>query len=321
MTETDKVMSVREAVDRFIDSGDKIGLCGTGYHYPSAVAREIARQGVDDLICWSASHETAMGGGDMLAGLGLVSEMHAAWVGNFAVASGYGVREGLNEHGMELQTYSNLAAAQSIMAAAYGLPFMPTRSMANTDTGKYCDNLEFVTDENGREYPIVRAADIEIGIIVAPRADKLGNAQLWATEGVHARPLAQGAADKVIVQAEEIVSTEVTRSDPDRTVTQNDKVVAVCEVPWGGHPGGVRPVYSKDVPFQTHIGNRVKEEGYEEVAKDWVYGVDDNEEYIEKYIEEFGKDALENLKPDNHRFSAPIDYSYQNYSTILGGDD
>lgn len=320
MGQSEKVMSVQEAVERFIASGDTIAFNGEQYNYPSAVAREIARQGIDELTFWGASQETAVGGPDMLAGLGLIDEMHVGWVGNFTKGSAYGVREGL-DNGMELHTYSNLTAAQAILAAAWGLPFMPTKSLAGTDTGKHCPNFEYVTDAEGNEYGVVRAAEIDTAIIAVPRADKLGNAQVFATEGMHDRPLGQGAADQVIVQAEEIVSTDVTRSDPDRTITENDKVVAVCEAPWGSHPGGMRTKYTKDVPFQEHIGTRVKEEGYEAVAEDWVHGTEDNAEYIEKYIEEFGHDALEALEPENHRFSPSVDYSWQDYADVLGGDD
>jgi glutaconate CoA-transferase subunit A len=314
----DKVKPLDKAISEHLSSGDSLTFSGGQYNLPSAAAREIVRQGIDDLTFWGPTMETAVGGPDMMAGCGLISEMNTSWIGNFTVGSGYGTRYAIQD-GMEINTFSNYTGTMALTAAYFGLPFIPIKSLVGTDTAKYNDYFDWVTTSDGEEIPVIEAADVDVAIMAVPRADKHGNAQAWSTRGFHGM-YGAGAADRIIVVAEEIVSDDITRSDPDRTVVPRTKVEAVAEVPWSAHPSGLRPLYAKDVPFQEEIGNRSSDrEGFQEVVDEWVHGTEDNADYLDKYVEEYGRETLEELRIDNHEYSASVDYGYKDYADLLGG--
>src|SRR5207245_2278254 len=79
-----------------------------------------------------------------------------------------------------------------------------------------------------------RALHPDVAIVHVQRADPHGNSILWGSLGITFD--AVRAARAVIVTAEEIVSPEQIRRDPNRVVVPGLVVAAVCEARWGAHP-------------------------------------------------------------------------------------
>ena len=133
----------------------------------------------------------------------------------------------------------------------------------------------------GEEFYTVPALKLDVAIVHAQRADAEGNTQVWGLLGVQKE--VAFAARRVIVVAEEIVSTAIIRSDPNRTLIPGLIVDAVVHEPFGAHPSYVYGYYDRD--------NRFYEE-WEPISRDaqrlqryldeMVYGVPDRAAYVEK---------------------------------------
>ena len=102
------------------------------------------------------------------------------------------------------------------------------------------------------------------------------------------------AAMRVIVSAEEIVSSEQLRLHPDRTILPGFMVDAVVEVPHGAHPTSFPPNYSYDSRFHQK---------WVEVSRDKAKTADFIERYVrnpsgqQEYLQAVGgKTTLDRIK-------------------------
>ncbi|MFA5537369.1 MAG: CoA-transferase, partial [Bacillota bacterium] len=94
---------------------------------------------------------------------------------------------------------------------------------------------------------------------------------------------AMKAAKTLIVVAEEVVPEHVIRQDPGANLIPHYLVDAIVEVPWGAHPTGCYGFYEVDGAFIREFYNRTKtQEGFDEWAQEWIFGVKDFNEYLEK---------------------------------------
>ncbi|HHV07104.1 MAG TPA: hypothetical protein GXX69_02675 [Firmicutes bacterium] len=132
-----KIMSAREAVQRFIKPGTHIAFGGFAIlRRPMTIAREIVRQGIGDLF-------VTMNGGttieEMLAGAGLIKWLESTYLGmEGGMPVAYAVRLALEQGAIELiEDYSNWSFSLRTIAARYGLPFMPCLSDLGSDLITY----------------------------------------------------------------------------------------------------------------------------------------------------------------------------------------
>jgi len=142
----------------------------------------------------------------------------------------------------------------------------------------------------------------DVAIIHVQRCDAEGNAQIWGIIGEQKE--AAFAARRVILTAEEIVSEEVIRSDPNRTLIPGFLVDAVCHTPYCAHPSYTQGYYDRDNSF--YIAWDKLSERREEVHKyldDWVYSLPDRSAYWEK----LGEETRQRLKVAP-RLSLPVNY-------------
>ena len=142
----------------------------------------------------------------------------------------------------------------------------------------------------------------DVAIIHVQRADVNGNAHVWGILGEQKE--AAFASKRVIITAEEIVDEATIRSDPNRTLIPGFIVDAVCHVPYCAHPSYTQGYYDRDNAFYIdwdRISNA--EETYQSYLDEWVYGVKDRNEYLEKLGEEV-RNRLR-VKP---RYSEPVNY-------------
>jgi len=192
------------------------------------------------------------------------------------------VREGK----IEFEDYSNLAMALRFLGGALGVPFMPLKSMLGTDLiaksrfrskKAHIMNCPF-TDEKVVLVPSVRP---DFSIIHASRVDKEGNVQI---DGIRGEDVEGGrAGKKVIVMAEEIVDTDLIRSQPDQTVIPNIYVHHVIECPWGSYPMMVYNYYDYDMEHVRQYYEQCKtEEGWQRYCEEHVTSVESHYEYLQK---------------------------------------
>ena len=173
-----------------------------------------------------------------------------------------------------------------LTAGAAGLPFLPMKNVATDDLMKANPKYKTVVDPySGEVLNTVPAMNPDVAIIHAQRADENGNTQIWGIIGEQKE--AAFAAKRVIITAEEIVSEDVIRADPNRTIIPAMIVSAVCHVPHCAHPSYAQGYYDRDNPFYLEW-DRVSSDS--ELIKrwldEWVYRVKDREAYWQKLGDE-----------------------------------
>jgi glutaconate CoA-transferase, subunit A len=309
-----KVTTMKEAIANHVRDGDFLFIGGYICRTPFAAIHEIIRQGKKDL---TITRSNAADDFDMMIGAGVVKRFIATFLSLGIYGLGRCYRRSI-EHGtphrIEVEEYTNLSLPMMLMAGAMGMPFVPVQDMMGTDLlkvrsfmgeGKYK-----IIDSpfDGKPTLLVPALQPDVAIIHAQQADENGNTQIWGIGGDC--KVGANAAKKVIVSCERIVSRETIGLDPSRTIVPDFKVAAVVEEPFGAHPGYTPGFYDVDFAFGSlyqQASNTV--EGFEAFLREWVYGQEDREAYIQHYIERFGYKTFDGLKAD-FGYSFPVSYEY-----------
>ena len=296
-----KLMSERQAIARFVDDGDSVYVGYTSVAY--GLIHEIVRQRKTGL--------EAIGGsvgpqGTMLFMAGCADRVSSGYIAG-ALRPGP-VQDMMDSGDLRYEDYSNQAIALMLMAGALGIPFIPTRSFLGSDylkpeyqehPGGHRGANKWATMESpfdGQPVVLLPALIPDVAVLHAQRADRFGNVQTWGHQG-DAR-WAFWAAKKVIVSVEDIVEPEVIREDPGRTVVPGFRVAAVVHMPFGAHPSGFVGHYDFDYAFMAAEMGRIgrgKDE-FEAFRAEWIDGVADRSEYIQRYLERFGQQALDRTR-------------------------
>ncbi len=284
----DKRMTEAEAVGRFIHDGDYIGteLYGT-VRCPQSLVNEIVRQGKKNLrVAGQGVYEL-----DMLLAAGLVSALDHTYIGLEVYGISNCLRREVESGRVTCVEWSNAGIAWRFKAAAMGVPFIPVRSMLGTDTLKYSAAKVVEDPFTGDPIALLPALILDVGLIHVHRADRYGNAQIDGISGF-AFEMAR-ASRRLIISAEEIVDTEVIRSQPDRTIIPYYLVDAVVHAPFGSHPGEMCYVYERDEPqIKEWVEASKTPESAQAYLEKYIYGVRDHQEYLQL----IGEARLEELK-------------------------
>jgi glutaconate CoA-transferase subunit A len=148
----------------------------------------------------------------------------------------------------------------------------------------------------------VPALKPDVAIVHVQRADASGNAHIWGIIGEQKE--AAFAAERVILTAEEIVSEDHIRSDPNRTLIPGFVVDAVCHVPYCAHPSYTQGYYDRDNAFYLEWDQISKSpETLAAWLDEWIYGVKDRAEYWQKLGSETHTRLQVKSKP-----SIPVEY-------------
>ncbi len=276
----DKRMTVHDAIEQFVQDGDFIALGGFGHIRVSmACLYEIIRQKKRDL---AVAGKTAVHDIDILIGGGCVSRVECAY------SFGHELR-GLSACGRRaveggqvkvVAEISNAGYQWRFLAGMMGIPFIPARNMAGTDTFEK-SACKLVRDPwSGKPIVLVPAAYPDVSIFHVPRCDKYGNAQI---DGILVEDFELARASRrVIVTTEEIIDEEEIRRDPRMTVIPYYVVDAVCEVPYGAHPALMPYQYFFD---EEHIREWLElsktDAGVSAYMDKYVFGVADFNAYLE----------------------------------------
>ena len=294
-----KLQGLDEAVERFVPDGASV-VMGTALEslIPFAAGHALIRQRRRELELIGPISDMLF---DQLIGAGCVRRI-TAWVGNVSAGLGHNYRRAVEQgipNRVELEEHSNLSVGLGLLAAAMGVPYLPTRTLLGSDLVKRNPRLR--PGEPGLLH--VAAIQPDVAILHVQRADAEGHAHCWGNLGVTRE--ASLAARHVVLLAEEIVAPEVILSDPNRILLPPHRVSALAHVPGGAHPSPVQGYYGRDHAFYTEYHRATRErQGYVEWLEEWVLGVADREAYLRKLGQRFAA-----LRPPARRLAAPVDYA------------
>ena len=295
-----KLISLQKAVQDFVRDGDSVYAAGFTHLIPFAAGHEMIRQSKRDLVLARATPDLIY---DQMIAAGCARKVVFSYSGNPGVGSLRIIREEIEAGRLEWEEYSHFSMISRLAAGAAGVPFMPMNPTGAGDLERVNPNYRKITDPySGREVITVPALNPDVAIVHVQRADSEGNSQLWGILGEQKE--AAFAAQRVILTAEEIVDSEVIRSDPNRTLIPSLVVDAVCHVPFCAHPSYTQGYYDRDNAFYL---------AWDEISSDrsrtrswldeWVYAVPDRQTYWGKLGSE--THARLAVKP---RWSEPVNY-------------
>jgi glutaconate CoA-transferase subunit A len=270
-----------EAITQFVPNGAAVAMgCALESGIPFAAGHELIRQGRRDLVLIGPISDMLF---DQLIGAGCVRKVIAAWVGNVGAGLARNFRRAAEEGvptSLEIEDHSNLTLALSLQAAAWGLPYLPTRSALGTDLLNLNPALQEIRSPfTGEHLVAVRSLHPDVAIIHCQRADASGNGHLWGGLGVVVE--AARAARRVILSCEGIVDEAVIRSDPNRTQIPGFLVAAVVEEPWGAHPSPVQGYCKRDDAFFVEYHQQTRTpEAMAAWLNEWVIGPRDRASYV-----------------------------------------
>ena len=275
-----KVTTVEQAVSVHIHNGDYLAVGGFGHvRIPTAVLYEIVRQKKRNL--GMAGH-TSIYDSDLLASSGCMDRCDISYVIGYEIRGlSASARRAFQKKDIRKTDWSNCALAWRFWAGSAGLSFVPSRNLLGTDTFKHSAAKTIECPFTGKKYVALPALYPDVGIVHVHRADTYGNCQI---DGILVSdPYLARASKRVIITAEKLVPHDEIRANPQATVIPYWCVDAIIEVPYGSHPGNMPGEYWFDEDFFKMYLETVKtEEGTEGFYKDYVHGVKDFEEYLEK---------------------------------------
>ena len=304
-----KVASMADAIRDVVRDGDTVAIEGFTHLISFAAGHEIIRQGRRDLTLARLTPDLIY---DQMVAAGVARKLVFSWLGNPGVGGLNAIRRRIEraavaesgQPALELEEYSHHGMVGRYTAGAANLPFYPLRSYFETDLPKANPLIRQVASPYGDgvvyAVPPLRP---DVTIVHAQRASAAGDTQVWGLLGCQKE--AAFAADRVIVVVEELVSDEVIRADPNRTIIPGLIVDAVVVEPWGAHPSYVQGAYDRDNRFYLDWDPISRDEVATQTwLRDWVYGVTGRAEYIEK----LGAERLTTLRPSGSAPSGSVDY-------------
>ncbi len=307
----EKVMSAKEAVDRFVNTGDHLIIGNYTLGTCTELVGEIIRQEKKGFTVYSQSGILDV---EMLVAAGLVDRLITTYtMRSGGRAGGSAVERALQKGALELEDYTNYNYNARLVAGMHGFNFMQVfEGVMATDLFK---KRGFMGDNKyriikcpytGKEILTVPPANPDVCIIHVQRADKYGNAQYWGAMGSVAA--AALASKRIIISCEEIVEHDIVQSSPHHTIIPAFRADAVIEIPWGAHPTEVVGYYNVDrLAYGLFQAAAATGDTLKAWLDEWVYGCRDRYSYLEHYTETFGKYSLEKLRAKAY-YSAPANY-------------
>lgn len=279
-----KLVSLHDAV-ALIPSGSSIAIGGSILRrQPIAFIHEMIRQGKKDL--------TVIGypcglGTDMLAGVGAVKRVEGVYTGLFQFGQSYNFRRAVQNGKIDMRDYPEVAQSARFVAAAQNLDFAITKDMLGTGMAAYNpDVVEMVSPFTGEKYHAIKAAKTDFTVIHGYTADEYGNVQ-WPEfrDADDLDMLFAKASKRLIVTVEKIVSHAEIIAKPNRTFIPHCMVEAICEVPFGSHPGPCDSFYDEDEEHMAEY-QKVAKDGcwLEEYAQKYIFDCKDHDEYLDKAL-------------------------------------
>jgi len=275
-----KLMSVKEAVEKFVHDGDYLTLGGFGANRaPIAAAHEIVRQGRKNM--GFAGHTSTHDFQILCAGEVFDKVDVAYIVGLEARGLSPNARRYMESGKVEVSEWTNYSLSVRFKAAAAGVSFYPSRNIMGTDTFKYSGAKIIECPFTGTKYAAMPALYPDVSVIHVHESDIYGNCR---ARGIIVSDFDVARASKrLIITTERLISNDEIRRDPSLTDIPYWCVDAVCEVPYGAYPGNMYQEYFSD---EEHIREWLKVEEdpveFKKFIEKNIYSCKDHFNYIEK---------------------------------------
>ncbi|WP_311269521.1 CoA-transferase [Sphingobium sp. WCS2017Hpa-17] len=259
MSAADMVASLRD--------GMTIGIGGWGpRRKPMALVREILRSDLKDLTI------VAYGGADvgMLCAAGKVRKLVFAFVSLDAIPLEPWFRKARESGQIEVLELDEGMFQWGLKAAAFGLPFLPTRVGLGTDLAEL-GGLKHVQSPypDGETLIAMPALKLDAALLHVNRCDWRGHVQLFGPDVFYDEWFAK-AAEKTFVSCEELVDRMEDHYSHDVQANAFERcfVSAVVEIPCGAHPSAMPPGYGWDMKALKAYTDAAREPG------DWAQVAD-----------------------------------------------
>jgi glutaconate CoA-transferase subunit A len=282
----DKRMTVEEIVGQLSD-GMTIGIGGWGpRRKPMALIRAIVRSDLKDLTV------VAFGGADvgMLCAAGKVKKLVFAFVSLDAIPLEPWFRKARESGSLEVLELDEGMFQWGLKAAAFGLPFLPTRVGLGTDLAEL-GGLKTITSPyaDGETLIAMPALKLDAALLHVNRSDWRGNIQLLGPDSYYDEWFAK-AADKTYVSTELLVDRMEDHfpGDVKANVIERCFISGVAEVPCGAHPSSMPPLYGWDMTAFKAYAAAAKDPGDWRQVADRFVGTSEQD-----YLANFGgKEAV-----------------------------
>ncbi len=243
----DKRMTLTDVVGQLQD-GMTIGIGGWGpRRKPMALVREILRFNLTDLTI------VAYGGADvgMLAAAGRIRKLVFAFVSLDAIPLEPWFRKSREAGAIDVLEVDEGMFQWGLKAAAFGLPFLPTRVGIGTDLAAL-GGLKTVTSpyDDAETLIAMPALKLDAALLHVNRSDWRGNVQAFGPDTYYDQWFAKAAA-RCFVTAEEVIE-RMEDAYPDNAqanIVPRCFVSGVVAAPGGAHPSSMPPLYGWDSKF------------------------------------------------------------------------
>ena len=257
---SDKRTSVDDIVGE-LRSGMTIGIGGWGSRRkPMALIRALCRSDLEDLTI------VAYGGPDvgLLCATGKVRKVVCGFVNLDSIALDPHWRQARQGGRVEVMEVDEGMFFQGLQAAAWRVPFLPTRAGLGSDVLRINPDLALVRSPYGADSPYLSdPADADVELVAMPalrldaaivhtnRADTAGNGQILSPDAFF-DPLFLGAADRRFVTTERIVANGALSQEGPLAAVVIHRLLTdgVAETPNGAHFTANPPDYGRDEAFQ-----------------------------------------------------------------------
>jgi glutaconate CoA-transferase subunit A len=264
----DKTTTVDEIVAE-LRSGMTLGIGGWGSRRkPMAVVRAICRSDLHDLTLVS------YGGPDvgLLCATGRVSRVISGFVTLDSMPLDPHWRAARQAGRVALTDYDEGMVYLGLQAAAWRLPFLPTRAGLGSDV--LADNPELRTvrspytdgpfadpAEPGVELVAMPALSLDAAVVHANRADTAGNAQFLGPDPFFDE-LFLGAAERRFVTAEKVVAPGGLAAEGPLSAVGVNRLMTdgVAHTPGGAHFTACPPDYERDEAFMAEYAASAADE-------------------------------------------------------------
>ncbi|MFZ0668344.1 MAG: CoA-transferase [Acidimicrobiales bacterium] len=256
-----------------LSSGMTIGIGGWGSRRkPMSIVRAIARSGLEDLTL------VTYGGPDVgiLCATGKVSRVVSAFVSLDSIALDPHFRLARQSGTVEEVPFDEGMMMLSLQAAAWRVPFLPTRSGLGTDLLKLNSDLRLVTSpyEDGGEFVAAPAIKMDAVICHLHRADGSGNAGFLGVDLYFDDLFLRAAQARRFVSVERVVPTGQLLGElgSNQNLCINRSFVdGIVERKGAAHFTDCSPDYGRDEVFQKeYAASAASSETFDTFRSEWI---------------------------------------------------
>lgn len=255
----DKRMTPAQIIAQLRD-GMTLGIGGWGpRRKPMALVRAIMRSELKDLTIVS------YGGADvgMLCAAGKVKKLVFAFVSLDSIPLEPWFRKSREAGQIEVLELDEGMFQWGLKAAAFGLPFLPTRVGLGTDLAAF-GGLKTVQSPyaDGETMIAMPALKLDAALLHVNRCDWRGNVQLLGPDSYYDEWFAKAAA-KAYVSCEELVDRMEDHypDDAKANIFERCFVTGVAEIPCGAHPSSMPPLYGPDIKALKAYADAARDPG------------------------------------------------------------